>query len=106
MSGLAGLALAQDRPEVAARLIGTASRARRIVGVSVWPGLQSINEALNAAVATVLGPVSFAAATAESAHMHIPDALGYGLAAAVAGAVAQAPFLPVPAFDSSAASAC
>jgi tetratricopeptide (TPR) repeat protein len=79
MSGLAGLALAQNKPEVAARLIGAASRARRIVGVSVWPGLQSTDVALNAAVSTALGPVPFAAAAAEGATCasRTPSAAGW-----------------------------
>ena len=89
MTGLAGLALAQDRPEMAARLIGAASRARRIIGVSVWPGLQSMDAALKAKVAAALGPVPFAAAIAKGAHMRIPDALEYGLAATAAEAVQQ-----------------
>ena len=105
MFGLASLALAQDKPEVAGRLIGAASRARRIIGVSVWPGLQSTDAALKAKVAAALGPVPFATATAEGAHMHIPDALEYGLASTAPKAVQQVLPLPAPAFAGRTASA-
>jgi hypothetical protein len=96
LSGLAGLALDQKRPAVSARLIGASGYARRIVGVAVWPGMQSIDQARRAAVTAALSPASFTATTAEGARMRIPDALGYGLAATAAEQAAD----PFPAWAS------
>jgi predicted ATPase len=87
LSGLAGVALGQDRPEVSARLLAASDYARRIVGAAVWPGMQSIDEAHRAAVTAALSPTSFAAASAEGGRMRIPDALSYGLAATAGDAV-------------------
>jgi hypothetical protein len=81
LSGLAGLALAQDRAPAAARLIGASGHARQVVGATIWPGLQSTTDDLAAAVAGALGPAGFAAATEAGARMRLPDALRYGLAA-------------------------
>ena len=93
---LAGLALGQDKPRVAARLLGASGYARRIVGVAVWPGMQSIDQAQRAAVTAALSQASFAAATAEGAQMRIPDALAYGLEATAAKQVSD----PFPAWAS------
>ncbi|MFY9931357.1 MAG: DUF4062 domain-containing protein [Streptosporangiaceae bacterium] len=84
LSGLAGLALGQGKPEVSARLIGACDYARRAVGVAVWPGMQAMDQAQRAAVTAALSPGSFGAAAAEGARMRIPDALAYGLAATAA----------------------
>jgi predicted ATPase len=81
LSGLASLALAQDRARVAARLIGASEYARDVVGAAVWPGMKSPTDRLAAAVDRALGPSSFAAACAEGARLRIPEAFGYGLAA-------------------------
>jgi predicted ATPase len=81
LSGFAGLALAQGRATAAARMIGASGYARQVVGSVIWPGMQSTADALAAAVARALGPAAFAAAAADGARMHIPDALRYGLAA-------------------------
>lgn len=94
LSGLAGLALGQGRPGVSARLIGAADYARGIVGVAVWPGMRSADQAQRTAVTGALSPASFAAAAAEGARMRIPDALGYGLAATAAEQVSD----PFPAW--------
>jgi predicted ATPase len=96
LSGLAGLALSQERPGVSARLTGASGYARRIVGAAVWPGMQSIDQAQRAAVTAALSPASFTAATAEGARMRIPDALAYGLAATAAQQVSD----PFPAWGS------
>ena len=96
LSGLAAVALEQERPAVSARLLGAAGYARRIVGVAVWPGMRSIDQAQRAAVTAALGPASFAAASAEGARMRIPDALAYGLAATAAQQVPD----PFPAWTS------
>jgi hypothetical protein len=89
LSGLAGLALAQKRPRVSARLIGASDYARRIVGVAVWPGMRPIDQAQRTAVTAALSPASFTAASAEGARMRIPDALAYGLAATAADQVSD-----------------
>ena len=94
LSGLARLALGQKRPGVSARLMGASGYARRIVGVAVWPGMQSVDQAQRAAVTAALTPASFTAATAEGARMRIPDALAYGLAATAAKQVSD----PFPAW--------
>jgi tetratricopeptide (TPR) repeat protein len=94
LSGLAGLALGQNKPRVAGRLIGASGNARRVVGVAVWPGMRPIDEAQRAAVTAALSPGSFTAATAEGARMRIPDALDYGLAATAAEQVSD----PFPAW--------
>jgi predicted ATPase len=81
LSGLANLALAQDRPQAAARLIGASEYALDVVGAAVWPGMKSPTDALASAVDAALGSASFAAACAEGARLRIPEAFGYGLAA-------------------------
>jgi hypothetical protein len=81
LSGLAGLAAAQGRPETAARLIGAARHARQVIGVSVWPGMGSLEDAMTTTVAAALGTTSFAAAAAEGGRLALTDALHYGLAA-------------------------
>jgi tetratricopeptide (TPR) repeat protein len=96
LSGLAGLALGRKRPRVAAWLIGASGYARRIVGVAVWPGMQSLDRAQRTAVTAALSPASFTAATAEGTRMRIPDALSYGLAATAAEQVSD----PFPAWAS------
>jgi hypothetical protein len=84
LSGLAGLALSQNKPEASARLIGASDDARRIVGVAIWPGMQLTDRA------------QLAAATAEGARLRIPDALAHGLAATAAQQIPD----PFPAWTS------
>jgi predicted ATPase len=84
LSGLAGLALGQGKPEVSARLIGASGYALRTIGAAVWPGMRSIDQTQRAAVTAALSPAAFTAAAAEGARMRIPDALSYGLAATAA----------------------
>jgi hypothetical protein len=81
LSGLAGVALEQNRPEVSARLIAASDYARRIVGAAVWPGMGAVNESRHDAVRAALNPRSSSAACAEGARMRVPDALGYAVAA-------------------------
>jgi predicted ATPase len=81
LSGLAGLAIAQNRPAVAARLIGASAHARQIVGIAVWPGMQPVAQAQDAAVTAALGAASFLATAGEGGRMALADALEYGLAA-------------------------
>ncbi len=81
LSGLAGLALALDRPDAAARLIGASQRARDVVGIAVWPGMQSITRDRVAAAGAALGAAAFADAAAQGSRMSLTEALAYGLAA-------------------------
>jgi predicted ATPase len=81
LSGLAGVALAQARPQVAARLVGASEHARHVVGVGVWPGMQAATDALVEAVGVALGRPAFADTRAQGAHLRVPDALEYALAA-------------------------
>jgi predicted ATPase len=89
LSGLAGLALAQGRAPAAARLLGASGHARQVIGVVIWPGLQSMADDLAAAVTSALGPAAFEAAAAAGARLRVPDALRYGLAATAAQADAD-----------------
>jgi predicted ATPase len=81
LSGLANLALAQDRLHAAARLIGASRYALEVVGAALWPGMQVPADQLAASVDAALGSTSFATACAEGARLRIPEAFGYGLAA-------------------------
>jgi predicted ATPase len=80
LSGLAGVALTQKRPEVSARLMAASASARRIVGAAVWPGMQTIDAAQHAAVTGALSQAAFTSASVEGARLRLPDALSYGLA--------------------------
>jgi predicted ATPase len=91
LSGLAGLALALDRPEASARLISASDRARHVVGVTRWPGMASMEDQRSASVAAALDPTTYASARADGARMPIPEALAYGLTAT---AVDGSPTLP------------
>ena len=44
LEGFAALALARGHAEEAARLMGTATAARRLVGAAVWPFMQPLHE--------------------------------------------------------------
>jgi hypothetical protein len=96
LSGLANVALAQDRPQAAARLLGASRYALDVVGAAVWPGMKSPTDDLAAAVGDALGPTSFAAARAEGARLRIPEAFGYGLAATATDSALD----PFPAWSS------
>jgi predicted ATPase len=86
LSGLAGVALAQARPRVAARLVGASEHARHVVGVEVWPGMRATTDALVEAVRVALGQPAFDETRAQGAHLRVPDALDYALAASSADA--------------------
>jgi predicted ATPase len=77
LDGFAGVAFAQGRPEVAARLIGAAAHAREVVGVAVWPAMQPLAQAMVASVRGALGHSAYARATGEGAAMRTADALSY-----------------------------
>jgi predicted ATPase len=87
LSSLAAVALAEDRPTVAARLIGASGHTREVVGLAVRPGMRRMTDELTAAVGASLGSTAFTAACAQGARLRIPEAFGYGLAATAPGAV-------------------
>jgi predicted ATPase len=80
LSGLAGLALARNRADAAARLNGAAVHARAVVGAATWPGMAPLQEARDAAVGNALKPQALAEATEAGAAMQLADALAYGVA--------------------------
>jgi predicted ATPase len=81
LDGLAAVALAQGKPDVAARLLGASDHARDVVGVSVWPWLQPITDAQTAAVRGATGAAEFRQLSTEGARLSAVDALVYGLTA-------------------------
>ncbi|MGZ4648983.1 MAG: DUF4062 domain-containing protein [Kineosporiaceae bacterium] len=64
LEGFAGLALAGSRPELAARLLGAASRARELVGLAVWPFLRPLRDQLDGLARAALPAAEFDAAFA------------------------------------------
>ena len=79
LSGLAAIALALGQPGAAAQLLGAASHARSVAGVAIWPAMQPLSDALDAAVASALPETQLAEFTAAGARMRLPAALAYGL---------------------------
>ena len=96
LDGFAGIALAQGRAPVAARLLGASAHAREVVGVAVWPGMRPLAEAMTAAVAASVGEPDYAAARAEGARMRTPDALAYALSATDPAGEGREPAGPLP----------
>jgi hypothetical protein len=90
LDGFAGIALVQGRLEVAARLIGASAHARQLVGVSVWPGMQSMADQMVATVRGGLGETAFQRASAMGRQLHITAALSYARAATAAEADTEA----------------
>ncbi|HVN13987.1 MAG TPA: DUF4062 domain-containing protein [Kineosporiaceae bacterium] len=64
LDGFAGLALAGARPDLAARLLGAASRARELLGLAVWPFLRSLQAQLDGLARAALPAAEFDAAFA------------------------------------------
>jgi predicted ATPase len=89
LSGLAGLALSQGRPEVAAKLLGASTRALDTVGLALWPGMLSSVGALKQAVQEAMEPADFARASAEGSQLRITEAFRYGLIAVPDSATAS-----------------
>jgi hypothetical protein len=81
LHGLAGLAFAQQRPQVAARLLAASWRAREIVGVTVWPALQSLAAELDEQLRAALGPDAEAAARSWGRSRSLVEALDYAVEA-------------------------
>jgi hypothetical protein len=67
LDGLARLALAEDKPELAARAIGGADAIREKVGVSLWPIMKSLRAPLLSATRAALGNEGFDSARAAGA---------------------------------------
>ncbi|HYY09471.1 MAG TPA: tetratricopeptide repeat protein, partial [Kineosporiaceae bacterium] len=87
LEGFAALSLARGDAPRAARLMGTAAAARRLVGVAVWPFMQPLHERLETFARTALGDAydpAFAAGLQEEpldaldAAAHHPPALSEG----------------------------
>ena len=93
LSGLAGLTLAQHKPEAAARLMGASDHARQVVGIVLWPGMKAMEDERQGAAMRVVGKTPFDAAFTEGTHLHIAEAFAYGLAATASVEGAQAPAL-------------
>jgi predicted ATPase len=91
LSGLAGLALAQGRPEAASRLMGASAHARKVVGVILWPGMQAMETGRGESAAADIGVARFDAAYLEGAKMHIAEAFAYGLRATTFAAEPASP---------------
>jgi predicted ATPase len=85
LEGFAALALTTQQPELAARLLGAADQARRLVGVVVWPFVRPLRERLETFVRA--STPEYDAAFAEGAALDPEQALE--LAVRSTGASAQ-----------------
>ena len=65
----AGLAIAEDAPEVAGRLLGAADMARRTIAAAIWPLLQPQRDAIAAKVEAQIGAAALAELRAEGASL-------------------------------------
>jgi hypothetical protein len=75
LEGLAGLALAEGRPEVAARAFAAAGAARGRSALPLTPALPPLIDAMVDSCRQALGEPAFSAATAEGASWSLLDAL-------------------------------
>jgi predicted ATPase len=73
LEGFASLALAMQQPDLAARLLGAADQARRLVGVVVWPFFRPLREWLASFVRA--STPDFDRAFAEGARLEPEEAL-------------------------------
>lgn len=87
LDGFAAVALAQARPEVAARLLGASAHARELAGVTVWPGLQPLAAMLDHGVRTALGAEADRQGRAWGATVSVTQALAYAVQATEASPV-------------------
>ena len=67
LEGLARVALAKEKPELAAKAIGSAKAIREEVGVSLWPIMQSLREPVVSTIRAAIGDAAFDAAQAAGA---------------------------------------
>jgi predicted ATPase len=65
LEGFAGLALATERPELGARLLGAAARSRELVGVVVWPFIRPLHDRFEGFVRAAVPAATFDSAFAE-----------------------------------------
>src|SRR5207302_3218416 len=79
LEGLAAVAVAQGRPERAARLFAVAEALREAMGVVLTPADPAEHDRSVAAARTTLGEEAFAAAWAEGRAMAMADAIEYAL---------------------------
>ena len=79
LDGLAGVALAAGRTNIAAQLVGAADRIRRIEGLAVWPLMAPLSDQLRQGIAMVLGDGPYAEEHERGAAMDSLDALDLGL---------------------------
>jgi hypothetical protein len=75
LEGFAGLALAVGRPDLAARLMGAAEHARRLVGVAVWPFMRPLLARLEAFVRMSLPDGGFDEAFGQGLLLDLEPAL-------------------------------
>jgi predicted ATPase len=81
LDGLAALALALGRPDVAARLLGASAHARELAGVTIWPGLQPLAAALAQGVEAALGADAVRQGRAWGESLGVTQALAYAVQA-------------------------
>lgn len=62
LDGLAAVALAGDKPELAAKAIGAADAIRKTIGVAPWPMMRALRDPLIARIKTSLGDDAFTSA--------------------------------------------
>jgi DNA-binding NarL/FixJ family response regulator len=93
LAGLAGVALSQEHPERAARLLGAVAAARQAAGVGrIAHALHA--DRITAAVRSRLGETSFVAAFAAGHSMPLAEAVADGLAIAAATELKTGTALP------------
>jgi hypothetical protein len=75
LEGLAAIALAQGKPEPAARAVGAADAARELIGVAVYPTMErTVRAPLVSAVEHALGTAAFGAARAAGTETDLDEA--------------------------------
>jgi class 3 adenylate cyclase len=79
LEGLAGVALAHDRPADAARLLGSVEALLEMVGGTLQWGARARFERDRDAARTRLGDAAFSAATAEGRGLGLEQAIDYAL---------------------------
>jgi predicted ATPase len=79
--GLGEIALALDRPDAAATLVGASRQARTAIGAAIWPSVQSSESSQEAALVGALGREVFDRLASAGENMQVSEALTYGLSA-------------------------
>ena len=78
ITGLAGVATASGRTELAATLIGAADRILQVQGLAIWPLMVPLFDQLQESVRTMLGDVAYEQEHARGEAMEPLDALDPG----------------------------